>query len=279
MKKRLVTQIVGLAIVAVLVSTAGAADRMLGVVPSDGTTMLVKAFAVAAGTVITGAQFENNDPASVFPEAQLIRGPVTALNDGEVVASATNLQEVAGGLVSLTWPSAVTVTEAGTYYVGLCMPNGAVKQGPGQGPAIGSNDVEAPNGSYVTECSERVLLPLKQDLTISLVTSGGGQSKAGVLPPDSPSASQVHPFLRVRNVATGVAVVFGLEQSGQATVGIYDVTGRRVCELVRAVLPSGEHVRVWDGRDEQGTPVASGVYFAKLQAQDGSRVVKIVRMR
>ncbi len=49
-------------------------------------------------------------------------------------------------------------------------------------------------------------------------------------------------------------------------VRIYDVNGRLVKKLVDANLPAGPHTAVWDGTDNAGRGVASGHYFARIDA-------------
>ncbi|MCD4690713.1 T9SS type A sorting domain-containing protein [bacterium] len=49
---------------------------------------------------------------------------------------------------------------------------------------------------------------------------------------------------------------------GELTIGIYDVTGRLVSAL-RADGSPGPHEALWDGRDDSGRAVASGVYFVR----------------
>ncbi|MCD4775216.1 MAG: T9SS type A sorting domain-containing protein [Candidatus Aegiribacteria sp.] len=45
---------------------------------------------------------------------------------------------------------------------------------------------------------------------------------------------------------------------------IYNISGRIVKTLVNSVLPAGEHSVSWDGTDENGHPVGSGIYFCHL---------------
>ena len=45
---------------------------------------------------------------------------------------------------------------------------------------------------------------------------------------------------------------------------IYDVNGRRVRTLVDCADDPGEKSIVWDGKDERGVAVSSGVYFYRL---------------
>ena len=59
---------------------------------------------------------------------------------------------------------------------------------------------------------------------------------------------------------------FSTVRTGRVRLTIYDSAGRRVRTLVDGRLEAGHHERRWDGSDDTGTPVASGVYRARLQA-------------
>jgi len=59
---------------------------------------------------------------------------------------------------------------------------------------------------------------------------------------------------------------FGVAVAGPAEVVVYDTRGRRVRTLWRAAHAEPGFQRVtWDGRDDGGRRVASGVYHARLQ--------------
>ena len=49
-----------------------------------------------------------------------------------------------------------------------------------------------------------------------------------------------------------------------AEVVVYDVAGRRVKAIASGAYPAGERRATWDGRDEAGRIVASGIYFVRL---------------
>ena len=57
-----------------------------------------------------------------------------------------------------------------------------------------------------------------------------------------------------------------LPQSARAVLQIYDGNGRRVRRLLDRDLPAGVHGVSWDGQDDSGQTLASGVYFYELRA-------------
>ena len=73
---------------------------------------------------------------------------------------------------------------------------------------------------------------------------------------------QPNPF----NPQTTIAV--DMPVSGVATVRVFDVRGALVKTLHQGTMPAGRHDLRWDGRDNAGRAVASGVYFARLDARD-----------
>ena len=63
---------------------------------------------------------------------------------------------------------------------------------------------------------------------------------------------------------------FGLAQSANVRVVIYDVTGRAIMTLVDEFLEAGPHSRIWQGRDDSGRQTPSGQYFVRMVT--GNRV-------
>jgi hypothetical protein len=64
-------------------------------------------------------------------------------------------------------------------------------------------------------------------------------------------------------------ISFALTDAGRAKVRIYDTQGRLVRTLVDEDLNAGTHTRTWQGRDDQGRQVASGVYLARFDHPKG----------
>ena len=59
---------------------------------------------------------------------------------------------------------------------------------------------------------------------------------------------------------------FQLKEGGAVDLSLYDVRGRLVRHLVSEFAEKGSHVVGWNGRDEGGQAVASGVYLARRKA-------------
>jgi len=57
------------------------------------------------------------------------------------------------------------------------------------------------------------------------------------------------------------------------------VSGRRVRSLADGALPGGTLTSRWDGRDDAGDPLPSGVYLVRLMTRDATASSKIVLLR
>jgi hypothetical protein len=79
------------------------------------------------------------------------------------------------------------------------------------------------------------------------------------------------------NPATNIE--FTLAKSGFVTLHIYDVLGREVRTLVSEHLSSGYKSVLWDGKNEDGNDVASGVYFYQLKVGDFSEPKKMLLLK
>lgn len=57
---------------------------------------------------------------------------------------------------------------------------------------------------------------------------------------------------------------FSLVEAGVATLRVYDAQGRAIRTLMNELRPKGRYSVHWDGRDDSGNRMASGVYFYEL---------------
>ena len=70
-----------------------------------------------------------------------------------------------------------------------------------------------------------------------------------------------------------------LENQGHVRLEIFDVRGRRVRRLLDGPMPAGESYVRWDGRDQNGGALASGIYFAHLVTSSGESSKKLALVR
>jgi hypothetical protein len=95
--------------------------------------------------------------------------------------------------------------------------------------------------------------------------------------PDAPGgrllATAPNPF----NPSTIVS--FELRRDDVVALAVFDLGGRQVRTLVEGRLAAGQHRAVWDGRDDRGRLMASGVYLVQLRGRDyaESRRVALIK--
>lgn len=74
-------------------------------------------------------------------------------------------------------------------------------------------------------------------------------------------------------------IYFYLPSEGVVAVLVYNVNGRVVKELSNGFCKAGEHVVTWNGRDELGKTVASGMYFSQVSFGEERKVAKMMLVR
>jgi hypothetical protein len=79
--------------------------------------------------------------------------------------------------------------------------------------------------------------------------------------------------------STSTSIAFGTTVSEDVKIQIYDVGGRLVRDLVNSQLNAEHSLVAWDGRDNQGRLVASGVYFYRLVSKSFMQTRKMVLIR
>jgi hypothetical protein len=74
-------------------------------------------------------------------------------------------------------------------------------------------------------------------------------------------------------------VEFNITQPAKVSLKIYNILGQLVRILVDEEKPAGTYTVYWDGKDKNGRPVSSGIYFYKLDAGDFTEVKKMVLIK
>ncbi len=72
---------------------------------------------------------------------------------------------------------------------------------------------------------------------------------------------------------------YSIAENSHVTLDVYNIRGQRVIKLVDDRLQKGEHSVVWDGNDDTGNSVSSGVYLYRMKAGDRSETKKMMLMK
>ena len=110
--------------------------------------------------------------------------------------------------------------------------------------------------------------------TFSTLSVEGGERK----PPSVPVLNQNYP--NPFNPSTFIAFTIPPSYANSnVELTIYDVQGQRVQTLVKNTMPAGNFVGRWDGRNEKGNEVASGVFFYRLKVGGFVKTKKLIVVR
>jgi flagellar hook assembly protein FlgD len=90
--------------------------------------------------------------------------------------------------------------------------------------------------------------------------------------------SQNHP--NPFNPSTSIQYsVYGRQRPAHTTLRVFNIIGRLVRTLVDEEKLPGAYSVTWDGKDEKGDQVSSGVYFYQLKAREQTETKKMVLLR
>jgi flagellar hook assembly protein FlgD len=62
-------------------------------------------------------------------------------------------------------------------------------------------------------------------------------------------------------------------------IDIYNLRGQKITTLLQDKLEFGQHNIVWNGTDENGRRVASGVYLCKMHSENKTQSIKLMILK
>ncbi len=182
-------------------------------------------------------------------------------------------------------------TSSGTADLGLALfesPGGEYYAGRWEADAI--SDFEGPGGS------ESLVHDLVQDdwvgivvwandgngatFGINIVSTGiGDEPKADQIIPKAFALNQNYPnpFNPSTTISFDLPGTAGAKQ--QVSLTVHDVRGRLVRTLLDTQVGPGDHNVHWDGRNDSGVPVSSGIYLYTLKAGEDVSTRKMMIMK
>jgi len=210
-----------------------------------------------------------------------LTGPTDATgsagNSAFIVYSITNSGNVAGNFtinVELTpgwtvllssqkaFPLNLTAGETATIVAEIQIPGGTSDQDVEVRARISSDTYGLANSGAWTS------------LAVSTTSDIGGDNGGGLLP-TSFSLAQNYP----NPFNAGTNITFNLDQSGQVSLTVCNLLGQSVRTLIDGHREVGIQTEVWDGRDDNGNIVPSGIYFSRLVQNDQRQVRKMVLLK
>jgi len=264
-------------------------DDDLGSIKISGTIGLAQAGAnsciavwvpVGNKMAISGIKWYNNDEsvsfAGVFVQSGTADYPVS-LSEAFQVAGSIGGESLGWSEVNFSEP--VACASEGLYVI-FKVPSGALAtaEGFGGGPAIGYTSSKSGYPGWMSADGESwvqihkdfgfAVCPITMESTAGMVTKSMG--RASDEPGMKPSSDLVVSTM-LRPAAPNpfnpqTRMDFSLREAGHVELAVFNLKGALVNRLVDERMSAGEHSAVWNGKDNNGASLASGVYFARFVA-------------
>jgi hypothetical protein len=220
--------------------------------------------AVLADSVGLGTITDDDDPPSIsIGDVSLLEG-----DSGTTAARfAVALSAASGKTVTVQYQTSDgTATVADSDYQAIT-PAQTLTFLPG---AVADTISVLVNGDTNFESDETFFVDLSSPVNATLADGQGQgtiQNDDSLVGVESPVPARTFLGVAYPNPFAGMATIpFGLKESGSVRIDIFDVGGRLVRGLREGFEEKGYRRVTWDGRDNSGTHVASGIYMVRLQA-------------
>ena len=150
----------------------------------------------------------------------------------------------------------VPVEESGLWYIGVeC-----------------ASSVDANNCVYTGQTD--VLNGAAYDITATWDTAVVGVTDFST----SPSMVKLYPnFPNPFNPTTTIS--YAVRDHSNINLTIFDILGQEVTSLQAGMKPPGNYRVQWNGLNQSGSPVSTGMYFARLQAGNYSQTIKMLYLK
>jgi len=149
---------------------------------------------------------------------------------------------------------------------------------------IGIYNISDPTNPYLVEISQSTYYSIYDLIALpgKLLYQAGSNGLfvyrhvvTGVEEENSPPGSSEKPcsFALFQNYPnpfnTGSVIAFDLPSSGKVNLSVYNLAGQKVNTLVSGIREPGRHLVSWNGKDEVGRDVGSGIYLYQLKESNG----------
>ncbi len=108
----------------------------------------------------------------------------------------------------------------------------------------------------------------------SMIPTDVGETQSPVVPAGfAVSQNYPNPF----NPSTSFS--YSLPSRADVSVEVFNVLGQKITTVFEGTKPAGDHTAVWNGTNDAGKPVSSGVYFYRVKAGDQVQTKKMMMLK
>ncbi len=74
-------------------------------------------------------------------------------------------------------------------------------------------------------------------------------------------------------------IKYSLKENSKVSLNIYNIKGQMVKQLINNQLSAGQHIAIWNRKDDNNKPVSSEIYFYKLKTGDYEKTKKMILLK
>jgi len=74
-------------------------------------------------------------------------------------------------------------------------------------------------------------------------------------------------------------IEYEIKRTGHVQAGVSDINGRKIKSMISETQPAGRYRLIWNGENDSGIRVSSGIYYFTLQAGDNAGTLKLILIR
>jgi len=253
------------------------ADGMFSVTPVLERSCIAIKVPITAMQALAGLRWYNNDDQTPFPKLIVASGLDELpphFDDGVVVAEDLTGNRLAWSELVFSSPVA---SQSEALYVIFQLPPYSNTSTDGEGPGIGYSEMENAPCVFLSSDGndwarmkmdfgllvEPIIVP--REPGVFALAMSNREEEDSVSSNVSSITALNDPFPNPCNPTT--TIEFSLAKPGLVSLKVFDLRGSLVRSLANGAHVAGRFVVEWRGRNSQGAPVASGVYFIRLKTE------------
>jgi len=74
-------------------------------------------------------------------------------------------------------------------------------------------------------------------------------------------------------------IKYSLKEDSKVKLNIYNIKGQNIKQLVNDQLTAGQHSVIWTGKDDDDSPVSSGIYFYNLKTENHEKTKRMILLK